>query len=188
MNGHRVRLARLWLFLSCPFLLACFLIAACGNASAQNWKKVHREDEEKWAKTTGLDPSIIHKMSRMASTAAEEKDDDSRIANIDVEGLADRHDVLFATYAGEKNCLTITVFRQFSPTQFKREWSVQQPPDGTGFCDTDFGSAAADATNGIIAVSVPRSKKDGNVVYTVYAYDWNGITYRFAGEKEVQGR
>ncbi len=163
-------------------------MAACGNAFAQDWKKVHRADDEKWAKTTGLDPSVIHKMSRMASNAADEKDDDSRIANVDLEGLVDRHDVLFVTYAGEKNCLTITVFRQFSPTQFKKEWSVQQPPDGTGFCDTDFGSAAADATNGIIAVSVPRSKKDGNVVYTVYAYDWNGITYRFAGEKEVQGR
>jgi hypothetical protein len=188
MNSHRVRLASVWWSRFYPFVLACFLIAACGSASAQNWKKVHRADEEKWAKTTGLDPSVIHKMWKMASSADDERDDNSRIANVDLEGLADRHDALFATYAGEKNCLTITVFRQFSPTQFKKEWSVQQSPDGTGFCDTDFGSAAVDATNGIIAVSVPRSRKDGNAIYTVYAYDWNGITYRFAGQKEVQGR
>ncbi len=185
MNGHQVRLVRLWLTRSA---LACFLLAACGGASAQDWKKVHRADEEKWAKSTGLDPSIIHKMSRMASSTDDEKDDNSRIGNVDLEGLAERHDVLFVTYAGEKNCLTITVFRQFSPTLFKEQWSVQQSPDGTGFCDTDFGSAAADATNGIIAVSVPRSKKDGNAVYTVYAYDWNGISYRFAGQKEVLGK
>ena len=24
------------------------------------------------------------------------------------------------------------------------------------------------------------------MIYTVYAYEWNGITYRFAGQKEVQ--
>jgi hypothetical protein len=188
MNSHQVRLDCFYLSRFYRFILVCFLIAACGSASAQDWKKVHRVDEEKWAKSTGLDPSIIHKMSRMASNLVDERDDDSRIGNVDLEGLAERHDVLFVTYAGEKNCLTITVFRQFSPTLFKKQWSVQQPPDGTGFCDTDFGSAAADATNGIIAVSVPRSKKDGNPVYTVYAYDWNGITYRFAGQKEVQGR
>jgi hypothetical protein len=188
MNSHQARLDRLRLFRYYGFVLACFLIAGYGSAYAQDWKKVHRADDEKWAKTTGLDPSVIHKMSRMASNAADEKDDDSRIANVDLEGLAERHDVLFVTYAGEKNCLTITVFRQFSPTRFTKQWSVQQPPDGTGFCDTDFGSAAADATNGIIAVSVPRSRKNGDVTYTVYAYDWNGITYRFAGEKDVQGR
>ena len=71
------------------------------------------------------------------------------------EGLADRHDVLFATYAGEKNCLTITVFRQLTQTQFTKEWSVQQPPDGTGFCDTDFGSAAVEATDGVVAGECP---------------------------------
>lgn len=185
MNGHPVRFVYQRFFRSA---LACLVVAAWVSASAQDWKKVHRTDEEKWAKTTGLDPSIIHKMSRMAANDVDEKDDDSRIANVDLEGLAERHDVLFVTYAGEKNCLTITVFRQFSPTLFKKQWSVQQPPGGTGFCDTDFGSAAADATNGIIAVSVPHSKKDGSPVYTVYAYDWNGITYRFAGQKEVQGR
>lgn len=188
MNCRQVRLDRLWLSRFYRFVLGCFLIAACSSASAQDWKKVHRADEEKWAKTTGLDPSIIHKISRMAANDVDEKDDDSRIANVDLEGLAERHDVLFVTYAGEKNCLTITVFRRLSATLFKKQWSVQQSPDGTGFCDTDFGSAAADATNGIIAVSVPHSRKDGNPVYTVYAYDWNGISYRFAGQKEVQGR
>lgn len=157
-------------------------------ASAQNWKKVHREDEEKWAKTTGLDPGVIHKMWKMASNASDEKEDDSRIANVDLEGLSNRHDLLFVTYAGEKNCLTITVFRQFSPTSFNKQWSVQQPPDGTGFCDTEFGSASADAINGIVAISIATSRADGDPVYTVYAYDWNGITYRFAGEKQVRGR
>ncbi len=188
MNGHRVTLEHLWSSRVFMFLLACFLILIGNIASAQDWKKVHRSDEEKWAKTTGLDSSVIHKMWREASGAGDEKDDDSRIANVDMDGLAERHDVLFVTYAGEKNCLKITVFRQFSATKLKEQWSVDKPPDGAGFCDNDFGSAEAQATNGIIAVSVARSKKDGGVIYTVYAYDWNGITYRFAGENEVQGR
>jgi hypothetical protein len=185
MDCDRPRHANLlWL---CP-VLACFALFAGPCASAQNWKRVHKADEAKWAKTTGLDPYVIHKIWRSASDATDEQDDDSRIATLDLEGLADRHDVLFATYAGEKNCLTITVFRQLTQTQFKKEWSVQQPPDGTGFCDTDFGSAAVEATNGVVVVSVPRSSKDGGVIYTVYAYEWNGITYRFAGQKEVAGR
>jgi hypothetical protein len=185
MDSDRPRLANLfWWYL----IFACFTLFADPRASAQDWKRVHKVDEAKWAKTTGLDPYVIHKIWRSASDASDEKDDDSRIATIDLEGLADRHDVLFATYAGEKNCLTITVFRQLTGTQFKKEWSVQQPPDGTGFCDTDFGSAAADAINGVVAVSVPRSRNNGEVMYTVYAYEWNGITYRFAGQKEVAGR
>src|SRR6202000_952597 len=101
MNSRQVRLD--WFCLSrCRFILVCFLIAACSSAFAQDWKKVHRTDEEKWAKTTGLAPSLIHKMSRMASNGTDEKDDDSRIGNVDLEGLAERHDVLFVTYAGEK--------------------------------------------------------------------------------------
>lgn len=167
---------------------ACFLLFADGSALAQNWKRVHKADEAKWAKTTGLDPYVIHKIWRSASDDAEDKDDDSRIATIDLEGLAERHDVLFATYAGEKNCLTVTVFRQLTETQFKKEWSVQQPPDGTGFCDNDFGSASVDATNGVVTVRVAHSRKDGEVIYTVYAYGWNGITYRLAGQKEMAGR
>jgi hypothetical protein len=188
MNGPRVMLERLWSSSFLPLFLAACFIAAGNTASAQDWKKVHRADEEKWAKTTGLDASTVHKMWREASGPGDEKNDDSRIANVDMEGLADRHDVLFATYAGEKNCLRITVFRQFSATKFKEQWSVDKSPDGTGFCDNEFGSAEAQATNGIVAVSVAHSKKEGDVIYTVYAYDWNGITYRFAGEKEVQGR
>jgi hypothetical protein len=118
MDCDRPRHANLlWLRL----VLACFALFAGPCASAQNWKRVHKADEAKWAKTTGLDPYVIHKIWRSASDATDEQDDDSRIATIDLEGLADRHDVLFATYAGEKNCLTITVFRQLTQTQFKKE-------------------------------------------------------------------
>lgn len=155
---------------------------------AQNWKQVHKADDVKWAKATGLDSITVHKLWRAASSVPDEKDDDSRIANLDLTGLVERHDALLVTYAGEKNCLTITVFRQLSDIKFSKLWSVDQPPDGTGFCDTAFGSAYADALNGAVSVRVPRSVNDGSINYTVYAYDWNGITYRFAGQKEVQGR
>jgi len=28
----------------------------------------------------------------------------------------------------------------------------------------------------------------GNVDYTVYGYEWNGLTYRMAGKREMQGK
>ncbi|MGA2905917.1 MAG: hypothetical protein ABSD98_18985 [Candidatus Korobacteraceae bacterium] len=167
--------------ISCAFCIVPGLFA-------QNWKQVHRTDEVKWAKATGLDPTTIHKLWRAASHVPDEKDDDSRIANLDLAGLAERHDVLFVTYAGEKNCLTITVFRQLSDIKFSKLWSVEQPPAGTGFCDTAFGSAYAGAQDGVINVRVPTSVADGSVRYAVYAYEWNGITYRLAGQEEIQRR
>jgi hypothetical protein len=165
--------------------IVSFLLILVPKAYPQNWKKVHSADEAKWSKETGLDSITIHKLWRAASTVPDEKDDDSRIAYLDLEGLATRRDVLLVTYAGEKNCLTITVFRRFSETRFNKLWSVSQPPDGTGFCDNNSGTAAADAVDGVVEVRVPRSAGDGSAMYTVYAYEWNGITYRFAGQKEV---
>jgi len=158
------------------------------SAFAQNWSKVHKADDAKWAKATGLDSSTVHKLWRDASTAEDEKEDDSRIANLDLDGLAVRHDVLLATFAGEKNCLTVTVFRRFSETKFSKEWSVSQPPDGKGFCDNQYGTVAADAVDGVVFVRVPKSVIDGTTNYMVYAYEWNGITYRFAGQKEMPGK
>src|SRR6516162_84490 len=109
----------------------------------------------------------------MASRFPNEKDDDSRIANVDLEGLAEHHHVLFVTYAGEKNCLTLTVFNQF--------------PDGQGFCDTQLGNAKAEAENGVIRVRVPRTQPDATAEYTIYEYAWNGITYRYTGQHPAQG-
>ena len=166
-------------------LIICWLVP---SGFAQNWKQVHKKDDLKWAKATGLDPLTVHRLWRAASSMPNENDDDSRIANLDVEGLAERHDVLLVTYAGENNCLTLTVFRQLSEEKFSKIWSVERPPDATGFCDTAFGTAEADATNGAITVRVPRSLSDGVVHYTLYTYEWNGITYRVAGEKEVVGQ
>lgn len=167
--------------------VACFVLVSTA-CLAQDWKHVHKSDEAKWAKTTGLDPWSIHKLWRLASGTTDEKDDDSRIANIDLEGLAERHHVLLVTYAGEKNCLTLTVFNQLSETKFEKLWSVQQPPDGGGFCDTAFGNVDAEAVAGSIAVRVPHPLTDGSPGFTVYNYEWNGITYRFAGQHEMQDK
>lgn len=172
--------------IACAAVTSLLLLSS--PAFAQNWKQVHKKDDEKWAKATGLDPFTVHKLWRSASRVPDEKDDDSRIADLDLEGLAERHDVLLVTYAGEKNCLTLTVFRQFSASKFEKIWSVEQSPDGAGFCDTKFGSAIADTANGMITVRVPRSSANGEATYTVYTYEWNGITYRRADEKEMSGR
>ena len=170
------------------FGIACCLLLAASAVPAQDWQKVHKADDIKWAKTTGLDPTIVHKLWKAASTAPDEKLDESRITNLDLQGLSVNHDVLLATYSGEHNCLKITVFRQFSDTLFKKVWSVEQFHDGAGFCDNDFGSASTDANNGVVTVSVPQSRVDGDVIYTVYGYVWNGMTYAYVGQKDVKGR
>jgi len=90
-----------------------------------------QEGRRKVGEATGLDPITVHRLWRAAST--DEKDDDSRIANLDLEGLAERHHVLLVTYAGEKNCLAITVFRQLSEIKFDKVWSVDKAPDGLAF-------------------------------------------------------
>jgi hypothetical protein len=169
-------------------VLVAGLLLLSPTGFAQDWKHVHKSDEAKWAKTTGLDPWTIHKLWRLASGTSDGKDDDSRIANLDLEGLAERHHVLLVTYAGEKNCLTLTVFNQLSETKFEKLWSVQQPPDGSGFCDTAFGNVDAEAAAGSIAVRVPHPLADGSAGFTVYNYEWNGIAYRFAGQHEMQGK
>jgi hypothetical protein len=168
---------------------ACLLLISTGSL-AQDWKQVRKADESKWAKTTGLDPGTIHKLWRQASRAANEKDDDSRIAGMDVEGLAERNQVLLVTYAGEKNCLILTVFRQYSASAFSKLWSVEQGPDGQGFCDSPFGNASADVVKSVIEVRVPQAPgaSNGYANYVVYDYEWNGITYRFTGKRAVQGR
>jgi hypothetical protein len=40
----------------------------------------------------------------------------------------------------------------------------------------------------VVFVRVPKSVIDGTTNYMVYAYEWNGITYRFAGQKEMPGK
>ncbi len=164
-------------------VLACIVLLS-SLAAAQNWKQVHKTDDEKWAKATGLDVYTVHKLWRAASRVPNENDDESRIAELDLQGLAERHDVMLVTYSGENNCLTITVFRQFSDTKFDKVWSADKAPDGTGFCDTSFGSAKAVAENGAITVRVPRSSPNGTN-YTRYRYEWKGITYRLVDEKDV---
>jgi hypothetical protein len=170
-------------------IAACILLISSGSL-AQDWKQVRKADEAKWAKTTGLDPRTIHKLWRQASQVANEKDDDSRIANLEVESLSDRHQVLLVTYTGEKNCLVLTVFRQYSATAFSKLWSVEQDPDGQGFCDSPFGNASADIVNHAIEVRVPQppDASNGYANYKVYGYEWNGITYRFTSKRAEQGR
>ena len=168
--------------------LCCLLSST--TAFAQDWKQVRKTDDAKWAKATGLDPGTIHKLWRQASNVPNEKDDDSRIANLDVEGLADRHQVLLVTYTGEKNCLTLTIFRQYSDTSFSKLWSADKDPEGHGFCDSEFGNASADVVKEAIEVRVPQSPdaSNGFANYKVYDYEWNGITYRFTGKRDVQSR
>jgi hypothetical protein len=172
-------------------LIFASLLLLSATSFGQDWKQVHKADESKWAKETRLDQQTIHKLRRLASHFADDKDDDARIADIDLQGLADHHHVLFVTYAGEKNCLTLTVFRQFSPTSFAKLMSIEQDSDGQGFCDTSSGNVRTQIVNNMIEIAVPHAPSadsPGGIDYTVYAYEWNGLTYRMAGKREMQGQ
>ena len=99
--------------------------------------------------------------------------------------------MLFVTYTGEKNCFTVTVFVQYSGTSFSKLWSVDKDPDGQGFCDSPLGNASADIVNHAIEVRVPQAALDaanGYANYTVYDYEWNGITYKLTGTRQEHGR
>ena len=171
------------------FILCCTLCSTI--AAAQDWKQVRKADETKWAKETGLDAATIHRLWRQASQFPNEKDDESRIADIDLEGLADHHHVLFVTYSGEKNCLALTVFVQYSETSFSKLWSTEKDADGQGFCDSPFGTASTDIVNHAIEVRVPQAALDastGYANYAIYDYEWNGITYKLTGKRQEHGR
>ena len=71
---------------------------------AQNWLVLHHEEEEKWAKKTGLSSVAVHRLWRSTSHFADEQDDDSHIELLDTKSLADRNQILLVTSAGEPRC------------------------------------------------------------------------------------
>ncbi len=164
-------------------ILALAILLLAIPAMAQDWAKVHKTDEARLAKETGLEPATIHKLWRMASRYPNEKDDESRIASLDMDRLSERHHVLLITYAGERNCMTLTVFQRVGESDFRKIWWANLTPDGHGFCDAEMGTAQVRVTeDGSILVRVPTflPKEDGST--TIYTYRWNGVTYASAGQ------
>src|SRR5262245_20941035 len=149
---------------------------------AQNWTSLHREDEERWAKRTGLSSLEIHRLWRASSHFADEEDDDSQIALLDIKSLADENHILLATAAGEPRCLTLTVFSKANG--LAKVWSADTTPDGRGFCDNLGLDVRLAARNRRIEVIVPlglHSPHASHADVAHYMYSWSGKTY-LAGE------
>jgi hypothetical protein len=125
----------------------------------------------------------------MASHFADELDDDSRIDMVDVDSLASRNQLLLVTSAGVKDCITATVFLTGSKRNFFRKlWSIDQTPNGTGFCATRFGRADVKVLDGIININIPDGQKpdDPAVTFlTVYQYLWSNGAYRYVGKRPM---
>ena len=169
--------------------LVILLVAiGCLLLSAQDWKQVHKADDARFAKETGLDPLLIHRMWRMASQSPNERDDASRIEKIDTDSLAERHQILLVTYAGENNCRTVTVFRRLGETNLTKIWSESKTPEGQGFCDNAFANGKVRSREGAVQVYVPQipSGHSQDAPFLVYSYEWNGVSYRFAS-KDLAG-
>jgi hypothetical protein len=165
------------------FLYCASALVAC----AQDWGQVHREDDAKWARVSGLTPAEVHSLWRMSSHYANEADDDSRIEKVDVSGLSSRNHTLVVTSAGNNYCLTLAVFRSTGKRTFERVWTEEQGPNQEQFCGTKAGDATVDIFDGEIWVEIPEHKLDrpGQVELVDYRYGWNGHTYQFLGKKRT---
>jgi hypothetical protein len=166
-------------------ILALFVVSW---ARGQDWEQVHREDDEKWSRTTGLSAFTVHQLWRMASTFADEHDDDSQITQVDVHSLAARKEILLVTSSGEPNCLSLSVFTVNSHGNYRKVWAERQTPSGQGFCDTPFGDAEVQVFDSVIWVSVAQGKGERNPAETrimVYQYGWENGTYKFIGNKRM---
>jgi hypothetical protein len=149
---------------------------------AEDWTSLHREDEERWAKKTGISALEIHRLWRASSHFAEEEDDDSRIAVVDVTSLVDENQILFVTAAGEPRCVTLTVFSKASG--FTKVWSADSTPDGHGFCDNLGLEVRVAAKSRRIEVIVPLELHSPNASHADvahYLYNWSGRSF-LAGE------
>jgi hypothetical protein len=150
---------------------------------AQDWISLHREDEAKWARKTGMSPFAINRLWRSTSHFADEQDDDSRIELLDTTSFANRNQVLLVTSAGEPRCLTLTVFSK--STGFLKVWSEAQTPDGHGFCDNLGIPVRFTLSDRGIEVIVPRERHSPRASHADvehYPYRWSGKTY-LAGTK-----
>ncbi|HKS74972.1 MAG TPA: hypothetical protein VJQ82_17325 [Terriglobales bacterium] len=162
------------------------LLVATAVSMAQtkhSWAKVHEQDEAKWAQQSGLPPWTVHQLWRKASHFANASDDDSRIQLLDASSLGRNH-ILLVTYAGSEYCLELTVFAHTKG--YQKIWTEEQTPAGTGFCG---GDAKVWAQPGTIVVSTASNSAgpDSRPGFTKYSYQWDGETYRFAGQKKMYG-
>lgn len=145
---------------------------------AQDWISRHREDEARWARKTGVPPSVVHRLWRASSHFADEQEDDSEIELPDTTSFAERNQVLLVTSAGEPRCLTLTVFS--TGARFLKVWSADQTPDGNGFCDNLSIPVRLTVGKDRIEIAVPRerlSPRSSHVEVEHYHYRWTGKSY-----------
>ncbi|MFL6437895.1 MAG: hypothetical protein ACJ71Q_09970 [Terriglobales bacterium] len=166
-------------------ILALFVVSW---ARGQDWEQVHREDDEKWSQTTGLSAFTVHRLWRMASTFADEHDDDSHITQVDVHSLVARKEILLVTSSGDPSCLSLSVFARNSHGNYRKVWAELQTPSGQAFCDTPFGDAEVQVFDSVIWVSLAQGKGERNPAemrVMVYQYGWEKGTYKFIGNKRM---
>jgi hypothetical protein len=145
---------------------------------AQDWISLHRDDEAKCAKTTGMSSFAIHRLWLSTSHFADEQDDDSHIELLDTTTLSDRNQVLMVTSAGEPRCLTLTVFSKAAG--FLKVWSVDHTPGGHGLCDNLGLPARFSVSERRIELIVPRERHGPRASHADvehYEYHWSGKTY-----------
>jgi hypothetical protein len=156
----------------------------------------HRQGWVTWAGKTGLSADRIATMWRRAMGEDAEERFGEGIETIDARSLRKRNQILFVTSAGNGHCLHLYIFRN-SPKNSQPLWEEDRLPNGGGICHEQlmpYPTAYA-SPKGEIIVQVPTAaawvKRDAplndypiSTALMIYAYRWNGTTYRLASSRK----
>jgi hypothetical protein len=165
-------------------LLLLLVHTSFGQDAAQS----RVDEEKKWADATGLSQFAVHRLWRMSSHFADEREDDSRIVNALVvpSRSPSVQDIILVTAAGYPYCITVTVLSH--PRRgLSLIWSENQTPEGEGFCSNPGGDPEVTFKDGVISIAVPDPPTaSAKTMYTVYRYGWVGNTYGSIGVERAR--
>lgn len=163
----------------CGFEITASAATPVRAAAVEQWTEIHRQDDLKWSRISGLSPRDVRR-ARIAAGIGDDLEG-GRIDNLDSKDLAFRKQLLVVTSAGNGHCLTITVLTK-KESVFQAVWSVDEATGVGGFChDGAFsGNFEVHATKeGGIIVDVPRDTNNSGAFggFKQLLYEWNGQTY-----------
>jgi hypothetical protein len=154
------------------------------TSESDQWKKIHRNDDVKWARISGLSVEEISNLRRASGITDDMTE--GRIDEVDAKHLSFRKQILLVTSAGNGHCLTLTALSNKSGS-WEQVWQASEMPNGDGFCHESLsGNPVAYAKKtGEIVVKIPKKQTDGKQVDLLVKYTWTGETYQFSETQHV---
>ncbi len=173
-------------------LLPCRVVARQTMSAAPEhpdtyWINLHHTDDLNWAQQTKMQVADFQKLRRAAGISDEQEL--VRIARVDSTTLPD-HRILLATASGNGHCLMVGVYDRRGKN-FLERWSVQETPDGGGFCREPLcrNPDTTATKKGTVVISIPfRDKAEAEDCdhIRVFTYSADGDTYQLANQQITQ--